>query len=342
MGKRIEWIDTAKGIGLILVILGHLHIPFMTTWIYLFHMPLFFFLSGLVYSGGKYTWKQYLIKKAKSLLVPYVTYGFIILLFYTIVNSIIGVENSLYGSTREMFKNLIIQEHFWTIWFLTALFLVEIIYYFLNKICSANYKKLTAISILMCAIGLMRYRLGFGSLPWNLDIAFVAQLFFHVGRIMKSSKILKTITAPSNVRKNVLYTNVFLMVNVISGVMGIKLTHESLDMSVGLYGNEILTFISAFSGIFFVISLSNLTQPLAVQYLGRNTMLIFALHSRVIIVGCSYIYEVLGVFQGIGYAEQILSAIVTFVIIIIMLSYDVTLDTRKTFARLAFSLNSFA
>lgn len=134
MGKRIEWIDTAKGIGLILVILGHLHIPFMTTWIYLFHMPLFFFLSGLVYSGGKYTWKQYLIKKAKSLLVPYVTYGFIILLFYTIVNSIIGVENSLYGSTREMFKNLIIQEHFWTIWFLTALFLVEIIYYFLNKI----------------------------------------------------------------------------------------------------------------------------------------------------------------------------------------------------------------
>ena len=69
LGKRIEWIDTAKGIGLILVILGHLHIPFMTTWIYLFHMPLFFFLSGLVYSGGKYTWKQYLIKKAKSLLV---------------------------------------------------------------------------------------------------------------------------------------------------------------------------------------------------------------------------------------------------------------------------------
>lgn len=51
--KRVEWIDTAKGIGLILVILGHLKIDYLSAWIYTFHMPLFFFLSGVVFSGHK-------------------------------------------------------------------------------------------------------------------------------------------------------------------------------------------------------------------------------------------------------------------------------------------------
>ena len=44
--SRIGWIDTAKGIGLLCVILGHLSIPYLDMWIYFFHMPLFFFLSG--------------------------------------------------------------------------------------------------------------------------------------------------------------------------------------------------------------------------------------------------------------------------------------------------------
>ena len=43
---RIGWVDTAKGIGLLLVIIGHLPIPLVPVWIYTFHMPLFFFLSG--------------------------------------------------------------------------------------------------------------------------------------------------------------------------------------------------------------------------------------------------------------------------------------------------------
>ena len=42
--KRISYIDMAKGIGIILVVLGHSIFPSenLTTWIYSFHMPLFF------------------------------------------------------------------------------------------------------------------------------------------------------------------------------------------------------------------------------------------------------------------------------------------------------------
>ena len=47
MGKRLAHIDLLKGIGIILVLLGHLPINgIMHMLIYSFHMPLFFFCSG--------------------------------------------------------------------------------------------------------------------------------------------------------------------------------------------------------------------------------------------------------------------------------------------------------
>ena len=45
--KRIEWIDTAKGIGILMVMLGHNYLDWkFVFWCYSCHMALFFFLSG--------------------------------------------------------------------------------------------------------------------------------------------------------------------------------------------------------------------------------------------------------------------------------------------------------
>lgn len=316
MKNRIEWLDTAKGIGLLCVILGHLSIPYLSTAIYFFHMPLFFFLSGFVYSGGKYSCKDYVLRKAKSLLIPYCTYGLIILVFYTILNSIVGVEHSLYGTTSEMLRNLLIQEHFWTIWFLTALFLSEVIYYTIDKLCKENRKMITVVSVLLCILGLLRYRLGYGSLPWNLDVALIAQFFFHVGRMVKESRVITLITTDFSKCKKMLCAIVTMCLCVVCGFAGIKISHGSLDMSVGLYGNEVLTFTSAFAGIFCVIIVSNLVKFSFCKYLGRNTMLIFALHSRVIIVACNLIYGYLGIFQNGSFTGQIFAAGVSFLIIL--------------------------
>ena len=48
MNKRVEWIDLAKGLGMLLVILGHCVCfgGIMHNAIFAFHMPLFFILSG--------------------------------------------------------------------------------------------------------------------------------------------------------------------------------------------------------------------------------------------------------------------------------------------------------
>ena len=54
--QRIEWIDNAKGIGIILVIIGHIHFcpSSLKTFLCAFHMPLFFFLFGVTFKKEKY------------------------------------------------------------------------------------------------------------------------------------------------------------------------------------------------------------------------------------------------------------------------------------------------
>lgn len=78
MNKRIEWIDIAKGIGMLLVIFGHFGmnpagkeaISFIKS---SFHMPLFFVLSGLLFKDGSsakdcFTWSM---KRFIALMIPF-------------------------------------------------------------------------------------------------------------------------------------------------------------------------------------------------------------------------------------------------------------------------------
>ena len=72
---RLEYLDAAKGLGILLVILGHIYAwnpninrKILVTWIYSFHMPLFFILSGYLIAD-KLTvpcYSEYFKKKFKS------------------------------------------------------------------------------------------------------------------------------------------------------------------------------------------------------------------------------------------------------------------------------------
>lgn len=67
MTRRSD-LDTAKGIGMLLVIIGHATPPdALQTWIYGVHMPLFFVISGLLWRG-----QVRLPHSARALLAPFV------------------------------------------------------------------------------------------------------------------------------------------------------------------------------------------------------------------------------------------------------------------------------
>ena len=86
MGKmRIEWLDGARGIAIFLVVLGHVlrGLPenavspgewaaFLDRWIYSFHMPVFFFISGLfIESSARRSLGNFLVSKLKTIAYPY-------------------------------------------------------------------------------------------------------------------------------------------------------------------------------------------------------------------------------------------------------------------------------
>lgn len=78
--EREIWADLARGIGVILVILGHTSqlSSIFIEWIYSFHIPLFFWISGCFFRDAPNI-TLYVKKKAKALLWPYILYSLIFL-----------------------------------------------------------------------------------------------------------------------------------------------------------------------------------------------------------------------------------------------------------------------
>ena len=313
---RIAWIDAAKGIGLLCVIMGHLHIPLVDTWVYFFHMPLFFFLSGFVFSGGKYDFKTFLKKKLRTLVLPYFTLGGAIFLFWCLLYALDGCTA---GDYLQMLKNFLVQEHFWTVWFLACLFLTELIYYGIHRALGKNPLAATAASTALCAFGIARYRLGWGSLPWNLDVALVAQFFFHLGFCCKGLEPRLCRFDGWKLLPRLLTAGAMMALDLVLGFVCIRLSGASMDMSTGWYGNVLLIFPAALCGIAGVVLLARIFTWKWLSWLGRHTMVIFAWHSRIVIVGCNRLYEHFGVFQGGGIVDTLGAAACTFAAIMVLL-----------------------
>ena len=136
--RRANWVDTAKGIGILLVVYGHVargvyaaHLPIdehtfrvVDDVLYSFHMPLFFFLSGLFFlkSWNQRGTRAFVSSKLATLVYPYVIWsllqGFleIILSRYTNKHATLSQVLSLLWHPRQQF------------WFLYALFFVCLLF----------------------------------------------------------------------------------------------------------------------------------------------------------------------------------------------------------------------
>lgn len=92
--KRIEWIDVCKGLGIFLVFIGHTNVSQLSRtlydWIYSFHMPLFYMLSGLVFDKTKYnTFRKYINRRFKTLILPF----FILNTILYIIAEVLNLDN---------------------------------------------------------------------------------------------------------------------------------------------------------------------------------------------------------------------------------------------------------
>ena len=137
--ERLDWLDVGKGLGMVLVILAHSSIPSIAVAeIYTFHMPLFFFISGYLFSNKKYTnFKAFLSKKVWSLLIPYFCFSLVLFARWLLLFFIDG-HKDFYNLYKPFITTIFaIRGSEWsvngTLWFIACLLSTEVLFYILLK-----------------------------------------------------------------------------------------------------------------------------------------------------------------------------------------------------------------
>ncbi len=165
LDRRIHWIDIGKGIGIVLVTFGHIRngnyectwLPVLASpiaFIYLFHMPLFYFLGGFTFSSRR-SFPDFLKTKAKTLLIPYYVFSLYFLAkpIAALVNpnlfSQMQVGESYGGSIAKQFYGVLINGD--GLWFLWAYFIGELIVYPLSHIFTQKRQYLITGTLFIAA-----------------------------------------------------------------------------------------------------------------------------------------------------------------------------------------------
>lgn len=146
-------------------------------------MPLFFFISGFVFSYKGYNFITFFKRKIKSIIIPYITLGVPVIIF-TFLTGRITLNRLL-----NIIIKFVIQKRYFTLWFIACLFCLNIIFYVIVKLSRDNLIKIGLISVSLTIVGLIYYKLGGKALPWNLDVCFTAITFFYVGYLLKIKRI---------------------------------------------------------------------------------------------------------------------------------------------------------
>ncbi len=258
MKQRVEYLDIAKGLSIVLVVLFHsklkLVIPEIIRPMALFRVPLFFFLSGVFFS---YTLKpkSFILKKSEALLKPYfsILIALSLFIFYSedgfLLNDLMGI---FYGNGDTI--------RWVPMWFLTHLFALYIFSYILFYFCRFgdwNYKLKYALLCIFISVGLsfvdffwyksinlFGHHAELPGLPFSFDIILISSTYFIFGYLLKE----KLIEFTPNVAVLILSLAIFFCV--------IAFTDAHIDLNNRIYNNPLYAALGSFAGIYFMISIS--------------------------------------------------------------------------------------
>ena len=280
--KRIEYLDIAKGIGLITVVFGHLfkYQGTVSNIIFSFHMPLFFFISGYCFNPKKNdNFEKFFIKKLKSLIVPYIIFCLIGLFISFIVPSW-RVSLSKYSIIEVFFNTQPETLHVGQTWFLVCLFWVEILAFWIYKYLIKN-RGIICIFIVMLVLGISGYysgRIGsqlfiYGRFPFKLDSALTALVFYFSGYFFRKVPIKFRRLENLLIGCILFLVNCYIAINYLGWV----------NICALIYNNPIFYYICALLGSIsiFLISIS-IQKMYWLSYLGKHSLILFSLHSFLI------------------------------------------------------------
>lgn len=275
--KRIRYFDIAKGIGILSVIVGHTVVnKIALQFIYSFHMPLFFIISGYFFKFKED--RELMHKNYRRLIIPYI-FTALTVIFVMIMRRVIRLDfkhipstalqwiyAGFYGSGQRYTAPFTIYK-IGTIWFLLALFFASLIFNYSSRF---NKPSLQILFILtMAYIGYKTSK--FIWLPFSIQAGAVATIFLLIGFYMHKFNTLSKQSVP-----NLIFcASIWLLCVVFCG---------KLYMVRNYYGNGLLDIIGAVCAFYVIIFISKLLDNKTtlisriLSFYGRNSLAILCFH----------------------------------------------------------------
>lgn len=300
-GTRLDYMDIFKGLGIILMIMGHIGFgDLFDYFIHAFHMPMFFFVSGFFFSSkspDKLETIDYIKRKCKALIVPYCFFG----LFHFVILCMIQRNGEVWKSLAHLlFINTTSLPLAGALWFLTAIFFTNVIYFLLDRYINDNRLK-TMLVIILSLFGNIAPKLLPFRLPYALDASFVGIGVFHIAYILRQHMENKYIEKMFKLNKAAWFISAVL-------VTALIFINGYVNMRTGLYAIIPLFWINAIGACIVGINLSEylaeikingrtLTIISILKRIGKNSLVYLCLN-QIVLMLIRYIIGPLGIPRG--------------------------------------------
>lgn len=259
--KRIDYLDTAKGILIICMLYGHVFLSGnLRQFIYTFHMPAFFIISGMLLSLSKSYMKQPLIyvfkKKFYTLMIPF--------LFFECIGILTDIVR--FGFTLNfkgyIYNTITMNCNNGPDWFLFALFIDEISFILIHRYINSKY--IQAMTSLFVGVILI---INHNFLPCAGQIG-IGLLFlccgFQMCKFFQMNN--KYITPISGL-----------------GTVTVAILNGKVDMAEWYFGVIPLYILGSILGTSFVINISKLVNLRLLKFFGQNTIIILGTHQAILL-----------------------------------------------------------
>ena len=198
---RNNEINILRGIAFCLVLLGHsfpdsaygyinMYTKFGREYIYSFHMPLFFIISGFCMTPlllqKEVNIKSEIVKRSKRLLIPYLFYSYIAIIPKLIFSSYMYIK----FEPRIIWETLLGNSTSGTLWYLWNLFVINIFFLLISRF-SCNRKIWLGISLILYGLHLLFPGFYFNKLleyPIYYVIGIFVSVYFPMIRNWLSNK----------------------------------------------------------------------------------------------------------------------------------------------------------
>ncbi len=280
---RLDFVDLAKGIGMLMVIYLHITINYPDTdniyrvshwdsFVHSMFMPLFFLLSGLFFSA-KLPFKIWIKKRSKRLLLPFCMFYLLTYLINVVLTTFLNVKLKSGFSYSDIFvvfyKDVYPNS---AIWFLLALFWSSIILFVILRVTSKIHLQILG-TLLFFIVGVVLDKKSI-NIPLYIDTAFTATIFLYTGYLFKHYQLIANFQSLAPVKQRIWTPLIFFVSFTICWLWG-----EGVSMVNNSTGNPVLFYITAMAGSIAVLAFSYIFNRLPiVSYVGRYSMLVLCTH----------------------------------------------------------------